>query len=317
MRAADFFVRLIIHLHAGFVPLQTSSAGLCEPIEGTSQARLAQCLGLDASRFVGIGARVGGIAGRDDVYVPRYTMRDEERFRGCEPVMMSCTFCNAVSRFVGPYSEPPAPPPAGSTALGPSETLSFGLICSQLGCGGVMIPISVGGYPALQGGGKAGDAILTTPNIPAGLPMLVVARTRLVNLVTLAIRARVAAYMQVGVSLLCFGQVRSGPLRGIVHAEQFIFWLVVCDGEGFAVTRSMSVILFALYVFVCLSYRTGVRRVRRPHVRSYNSECHASTRRIRMHPSQLPRPRLPCSRFCVTAPVAGIPKQYVVTRSSL
>ena len=177
--------------------------GLCEPIEGTSQARLAQCLGLDASRFAGIGVRgAGGVAGRDEGFVPRYTMLDEERFRDCDPVMVTCASCNAVSRFVGAYGDPS---PASLAALtGPSETLPFGLLCSQPGCGGVLLPISVGGYPALQPaggkGGSAAEAILMTPTVPPGVPLLEVARTRLVNLVTMAIRARLGAYMAGSVS---------------------------------------------------------------------------------------------------------------------
>lgn len=172
-------------------------AGLCEPIEGTSQARLAQCLGLDASRFAGIGGRgAGGVAGRDDGFVPRYTMLDEERFRDCDPVMVTCASCNSVSRFAGAFSEPSPASLAGST----NETLPFGLICALPGCGGVLLPISVGGFPAplsggQQGGRGAADAILMTPTLPPGVPLLEVARTRLVNLVTMAIRAKLGAYM--------------------------------------------------------------------------------------------------------------------------
>ena len=54
-------------------------------------------------------------------------MLDEERFRDCEPVMVACANCNAVSRFAGAYGEPS---PASLTmvrALGVRELLSRAL----------------------------------------------------------------------------------------------------------------------------------------------------------------------------------------------
>ncbi|KAK6923049.1 DNA-directed DNA polymerase, family B, exonuclease domain, partial [Dillenia turbinata] len=65
---------------------------LCASIQGTSPARLADCLGLDASKF-----QKSSEAVRNDPFNALLSAEDnEERFRGCEPLVLSCPCCSGT-----------------------------------------------------------------------------------------------------------------------------------------------------------------------------------------------------------------------------
>jgi DNA polymerase alpha subunit A len=72
-------------------------ARLCEPIEGTSLAILAERLGLDKSRFAHGGSGGAGFLGGDEGeawgFTPACKMEDSERFAACEPLRLRCTKC--------------------------------------------------------------------------------------------------------------------------------------------------------------------------------------------------------------------------------
>ncbi|KAL3525683.1 hypothetical protein ACH5RR_014055 [Cinchona calisaya] len=63
---------------------------LCAPIQGTSPARLADCLGLDSSKFQSKAIE----AVTDSSSLLLYTDDDKERYRGCEPLVLSCPSCS-------------------------------------------------------------------------------------------------------------------------------------------------------------------------------------------------------------------------------
>ncbi|KAK9163384.1 hypothetical protein Syun_004286 [Stephania yunnanensis] len=65
---------------------------LCASIEGTSPARLADCLGLDSSKFQ---AHTSEAASNDPSTSLMSVADDEERYRGCEPLRMSCPTCTS------------------------------------------------------------------------------------------------------------------------------------------------------------------------------------------------------------------------------
>ena len=66
-------------------------ARVCEPIEGTSAARIAEVLGLDSKRF----ARLDPYSRDEDVgFVPRSQLPDEERFKTAELLIVKCLRCN-------------------------------------------------------------------------------------------------------------------------------------------------------------------------------------------------------------------------------
>jgi DNA polymerase alpha subunit A len=66
-------------------------ARLCTPIEGTDAARLADCLGLDPSRFAGTAAGAGGDDAREDALVSGAAFFDDPaRFKVCRERQSCC-----------------------------------------------------------------------------------------------------------------------------------------------------------------------------------------------------------------------------------
>ncbi|XP_027078338.2 DNA polymerase alpha catalytic subunit [Coffea arabica] len=65
---------------------------LCAPIQGTSPARLADCLGLDSSKFQ---SKTNEAGSSDSSSLLLCVGDDEERYRGCEPLVLSCPSCSS------------------------------------------------------------------------------------------------------------------------------------------------------------------------------------------------------------------------------
>lgn len=63
---------------------------LCAPIQGTSPARLADCLGLDSSKFQ---IKTTEASNSDSSGMLVFAVDDEERYQGCEPLVLSCPSC--------------------------------------------------------------------------------------------------------------------------------------------------------------------------------------------------------------------------------
>jgi len=109
-------------------------ARLCEPIEGTSQARIADVLGLDAHRF---NRSTHDNFNRDDElgFVPKHTLPDEERFRGTDPLMVTCLKCSTTVPFPGVYASVPGVDSKSTD----KEILPVrsGLYCTKPGCNGL------------------------------------------------------------------------------------------------------------------------------------------------------------------------------------
>ncbi|CAN1190341.1 DNA polymerase alpha catalytic subunit [Linum perenne] len=64
---------------------------LCAPIQGTSPERLADCLGLDSSRF---RSRLNEAADNNPSISLVFAGNDEERYQNCEPLTLSCPSCS-------------------------------------------------------------------------------------------------------------------------------------------------------------------------------------------------------------------------------
>ncbi|XP_051126986.1 DNA polymerase alpha catalytic subunit [Andrographis paniculata] len=64
---------------------------LCASIQGTSPARLADCLGLDSSKFQN---KSSDSVANDPSCLLSFALDDEERYRGCEPLVLSCPSCS-------------------------------------------------------------------------------------------------------------------------------------------------------------------------------------------------------------------------------
>ncbi|XP_075654619.1 DNA polymerase alpha catalytic subunit [Castanea sativa] len=66
---------------------------LCASIQGTSPERLADCLGLDSSKFQN---KSSGAVNNDPSSSLLFAVDDEERYRGCEPLILSCPSCSGT-----------------------------------------------------------------------------------------------------------------------------------------------------------------------------------------------------------------------------
>ncbi|KAF5183787.1 Dna polymerase alpha catalytic subunit [Thalictrum thalictroides] len=66
---------------------------LCASIQGTSPARLADCLGLDSSKFQ---SKISEAASNDPSTSLLSAVDDDERYRGCEPLRFSCPACSVT-----------------------------------------------------------------------------------------------------------------------------------------------------------------------------------------------------------------------------
>ena len=80
---------------------------LCAPIAGTDAAQLAECLGLDPSRFKGSVAGPAGQGSREDALLSVNTWDDEARYSACPPLVLkrpdgsSFTFPGAAALAAG------------------------------------------------------------------------------------------------------------------------------------------------------------------------------------------------------------------------
>lgn len=69
---------------------------LCEPIEGTDRARLAECLGLDPSRYRSSSSSDGpelSFAALDS------QLSDKDRFKDAAPLLIRCRHCTGTTHW--------------------------------------------------------------------------------------------------------------------------------------------------------------------------------------------------------------------------
>jgi DNA polymerase alpha subunit A len=75
---------------------------LCEPIDGTSQAILAEKLGLDSKRFKSTSGPFNAADDQDLIdYVPASQLEDKKRFHDVDRIQMTCQKCNEDNEFRG------------------------------------------------------------------------------------------------------------------------------------------------------------------------------------------------------------------------
>ncbi|WWC58983.1 uncharacterized protein I303_101529 [Kwoniella dejecticola CBS 10117] len=75
---------------------------LCETIEGTERARLAECLGLDPSRYASSGP---GVTDEKQFFTFESQISDKERFKDTEPLQLRCVACESTFTFQGLMDE--------------------------------------------------------------------------------------------------------------------------------------------------------------------------------------------------------------------
>ncbi|WVR04263.1 hypothetical protein IAU60_001263 [Kwoniella sp. DSM 27419] len=75
---------------------------LCETIEGTERARLAECLGLDPSRYASSGP---GVTDEKQFFTFESQISDKERFKEAEALKLRCITCESTFEFQGLLEE--------------------------------------------------------------------------------------------------------------------------------------------------------------------------------------------------------------------
>ncbi|RUS21275.1 DNA polymerase family B-domain-containing protein [Endogone sp. FLAS-F59071] len=98
-------------------------ARLCAPIEGTDTARIADCLGLDPSRFH--TASIPGSVAANELYTLDSQISDEERFRDVELFKPRCQKCLESNVFQGVVRRE-------------GDLTKPGLVCPNNPCDGVL-----------------------------------------------------------------------------------------------------------------------------------------------------------------------------------
>ncbi|KDR67668.1 hypothetical protein GALMADRAFT_146949 [Galerina marginata CBS 339.88] len=101
---------------------------LCDPIEGTDRARLAECLGLDPMRYR------SAVGGDEKIFSALDSqISDAERFRDALPLLIRCRHCQARLPFL-PLNDPDANIllPTGPTCPACAKTISSGSLQTQL-----------------------------------------------------------------------------------------------------------------------------------------------------------------------------------------
>ena len=71
---------------------------LCDSIEGTDRARLAECLGLDPARYT---TQVNGEVAEKQFFTFESQISDKERFRDASPLAIRCAACESTFNFEG------------------------------------------------------------------------------------------------------------------------------------------------------------------------------------------------------------------------
>ncbi|KAK0558719.1 DNA-directed DNA polymerase alpha catalytic subunit pol1 [Tilletia horrida] len=121
---------------------------LCENIEGTDRARLAECLGLDASRYTSsvATAAAAGPSGRE-FFTLDSQMPDSIRFAECEPLQFLCHTCGQYSTFEGCLGNTPGLGLARKTTGGAGNRMltPMGIKCMHAECEAALgiVPLAV------------------------------------------------------------------------------------------------------------------------------------------------------------------------------
>ncbi|KAN0062591.1 DNA-directed DNA polymerase alpha catalytic subunit pol1 [Thecaphora frezii] len=111
---------------------------LCDSIEGTDRSRLAECLGLDPSKYVSVtSGGAGGGAGAEREFVTLDSqIPDEVRFAECKPLVLRCAACREASMFYGPLHTPKkAADGTGPVANEANVIGRDGIRCRRAECG--------------------------------------------------------------------------------------------------------------------------------------------------------------------------------------
>ena len=121
---------------------------LCAPMEGTSASQLADCLGLDASKFRAQTAADSASAREDALLGGGCSLDDDDRYKLCDALTLQCPTCSHKFPFQGVSSLLKPAAAAAAAAGGPPPSP---LACPQC-------PAAAAAAAATGGGAEATEA---------------------------------------------------------------------------------------------------------------------------------------------------------------
>ncbi|PWY98143.1 hypothetical protein BCV70DRAFT_202315 [Testicularia cyperi] len=113
---------------------------LCESIEGTDRSRLAECLGLDPTRYANVSLSSSANGTEREFVTLDSQIPDEVRFAACKPLVLTCPSCRNESTFFGPAHKPKKPAlrdvtnQASDDPEAKNAISTKGIRCTQIGC---------------------------------------------------------------------------------------------------------------------------------------------------------------------------------------
>jgi len=102
---------------------------LCAPVSGTNTTLLAECLGLDTSKYRIQGPGTSSSA-ESEIHPLESQIPDHIRFKDCEPLILLCTACRLRSQFTGLGGSADESEPAPLAKL-----TNDGFVCPRSDCG--------------------------------------------------------------------------------------------------------------------------------------------------------------------------------------
>ena len=120
---------------------------LCAPIGCTNVSLLAECLGLDTSKYR-VSNASGSAESGNEITTLESQVPDHIRFKDCEALDLLCLGCKKHFEYRGLN---PLPPADGEIPLTPTATLTNdGLACPRTGCGRKMSTLTLSGQLEAQ-----------------------------------------------------------------------------------------------------------------------------------------------------------------------
>eukprot|EP00808_Paulinella_micropora_P011422 g78076.t1 len=115
-------------------------ARLCGPIEETDAARLAECLGLEGSKFQNMYKSGEAVKDEDDDLFLSAEQDDAEKFKAVEKLTVVCQHCKHGREFPGVYDMDPVSvqQQKGTDLSGAKANALCGLICANAACKGLI-----------------------------------------------------------------------------------------------------------------------------------------------------------------------------------
>ncbi|KAK4985361.1 DNA-directed DNA polymerase alpha catalytic subunit pol1 [Elasticomyces elasticus] len=110
---------------------------LCAPIEGTNVTLLAECLGLDTSKYR-VSTASGANNSETEIFPLESQIPDSVRFKGCSPFSLLCLGCRHFCHYRGLH-----PIQADGDATPMASLTNAGLACPRQGCNKAMSNLAV------------------------------------------------------------------------------------------------------------------------------------------------------------------------------